>query len=84
LIAQRELQAIISGFEPGLLQRTLQLRLLALQKTQRLGTVDVDMRRHLAVAVDIEPHVNGAELGRVEPDFELIGAGLRMRDDRDG
>lgn len=60
-----------------MLERALQLRLLALQELERVGPVDGHVRRHLAVAVHVELHVDAAELGRGERDVELVGAGLR-------
>src|SRR5580704_6629743 len=84
LIAQRELQAVIGGFQPGLLQHAFELRLLVLQQLQRIGAVRRDVRRHLAVAVDVEADIDAAELGRIEPDVELAGAGLGARGDGDG
>ena len=83
LIAQTELQAVIGGFQPGLLQRAFELRLLALQQLQRIGTVHRDMGRHLAVRADVEADIDAAELGRIEPDVELAGAGLGARGDGD-
>src|SRR6185437_2017908 len=83
LIAQRELQAIVGGGQTGLFERALQLRLLALQKLQRIGAVDRDMGGDLAVAVDVKAHVDAAELRRIEPDIELVGAGARARGDFD-
>ncbi len=84
LVAQRELQAVLGGLQAGLLQRLLQLRLLALQQLQRVGTVHGDVRGHLALAVDAEPHVDAAKLRRIEPDIESIAASLGTRRDGDG
>jgi hypothetical protein len=83
LIAQRELQAVVGGSQPCLLKRAFELWLLALQKRERLGPVDGDVRRHLTAGVDAKPHIDPAELGRVEPDVELVGSGLRARRDGD-
>src|SRR5262249_48926407 len=83
LIAQRELQAVIGGFQAGLLERALELRLLTLQELQRFRAVDGDVRGDLAVAVDVEAHLDAAKLGRIEPDVELVGAGLCPRRNRD-
>src|SRR5580704_349570 len=66
LIAQRELQAVIGGFQSGLLQRAFELRLLALQQLQRIGAVHRDMGRHLAVVADVEANIDAAKLGRIE------------------
>ena len=79
LIAQRELQAVIRGFQAGLFERAFELRLLALQKRQRVRAIGGDVRRHLAAAVDVEAYIDAAELRRIEPDVELVGARLRAR-----
>ena len=70
-------------FSPACSSALLKLRLLTLQERERIGAVGGHMRRHLAVAVDVELHVDAAELGRIEADVELVGAGLRPRRDRD-
>jgi len=56
---------------------------LVLQKRQRVGAIGGHVRGHLAVAVDIETHVDAPEFWRVEPDVELAGAGLRAGGDGD-
>ena len=77
------MQAIVRSFQAGLLQGVLDLRLLALQQLQRVGAFGRDVGRDLAVAIDIELDVDTPELGRIETDIELIGAGLDARGDRD-
>ena len=77
LVAQRKLQAIVGGFQSRLLQRALQLRLLALQQLQRVGALDGHVRGHLTVAVDIELHIYAAQFRGRKPYFELIRAVLR-------
>ena len=83
LIAQAELEPVIGGFQARLVERLFELRLLVLQELQRVGAVGGHVRRHLAVAVNIETYVEAPEFRRIEPDFELVGAGLRANSDRD-
>ncbi len=83
MIAQRELEAVVRGFQSGLLERAFELRLLTLQQFERVGAVSGNVRGDLAVAIDVEMHVDATEFGRVETNFKLVGAGLRPRDDCD-
>ncbi len=83
LVAQRELQSIVGGFQAGLLERLFDLGLLTLQQLERIGSLGGHVRRHLPVAVDVETHVDAPELRRVEPNVKLIGTGLRPGGDRD-
>jgi len=82
LIAQAELESVIGGFEARLVERLFKLRLLVLQKLQRVGAVGGHVRRHLAVAINVEAYVDAPEFRRIEPDVELVGAGLRAGRDR--
>jgi len=84
LIAQAELECIIGGFQARLVERLFKLRLLVLQELQRVGAVGGHVRRHLAVAINVETYVDAPEFRRIEPDVELVGAGLRADSDRDG
>ena len=77
------MQAVIGSLQARLFERALKLRLLTLQELQRVGAVGGHMRGDLAVAIDVKTNVDAAKLGRVEPDVELVGAGLRPRRDRD-
>ena len=83
LIAQRELQRVARGLQPGLLQRPFELRRVAAEKVERLGAVDDETRRDVAVGVDVEPHVYAAELRRIEADLEVLFAGRSLRRDLD-
>ena len=82
LVAQRELQPAL-GVEAGLLQRALELRRVAAQQVERFGALDDQPRGDLAVVIDVEPHVDAAELGRIEADLEALQAVLRARHDLD-
>lgn len=84
LIAQAELQAVVAGLQTGLVERLLELRLLILQELQRVGALGRHVRRDLTVAVDFKMDVDAAKLRRIEPNVELIGAGLRLCRDGDG
>ena len=83
LIAQAELEPVIGGFQARLVERLFELRLLFLQELQRVDAIGGHVGRHLAVAVDVETYVDAPELRWIEPDVELIGAGLRAGGDRD-
>ena len=83
LIAQAELEPVIGGFQARLVERLFELRLLVLQELQRVGAIGGHVGRHLAVAVDVETYVDAPELRWIEPDVELIGAGLRAGGDRE-
>ena len=82
LVAQRELHPAL-GVEAGLLQRALELRRVAAQQVERLGALDHEPRGDLAAVIDVEPHVDASELGRVEADVEALQAVLRARHDFD-
>jgi hypothetical protein len=79
LIPQAELQAVVGGLQACLLKRALELRLLALQELQGIGPLRGHMRGHLTAAVDRKTHIDPTEFRRVEPDVELMRAGLRPR-----
>ena len=66
-------------FKPACSPRALELRLLTLQQIERIGALGGHVRCHLAVVIDGEAHVDATEFGRIEPDVELVGAGLRSR-----
>ena len=83
LVAQRELQAVVGGLQARLLQGALELGGVAAQQVERLGALDHQARRDMAAAVDVEPHVDAAELRRVETDLEAVASGLRARRDLD-
>ena len=76
LVAQAELQAAIAGREPGIVERALQLVGVLTQHRQRFRPFDRQMRRHLAVAIDIDADIDAAEFGGIEPDFEAGLAAL--------
>src|SRR6185312_8875757 len=78
LVAQRELQAVVGGFQARILQCALEAGRVAAQKIERIGTIDGQVRGHLAVLVDIETHVDAAKLGRIEADLEAVLAGQRF------
>ena len=83
LVAQAELQAAAAGLQAGVVQRLLQLRRVLPQHRQRFRLFDREMRRHLAVAVDIDAHIDAAEIGGIEPHFEMGLAALRGGGDLD-
>src|SRR5262249_4970494 len=68
LVAQGELQAVAAGLEAGVLQGALELRRVAAQHVEGGGPLDHQVRRDVAVLIDVEPHVDATELGRIEPD----------------
>src|SRR3954462_9291215 len=70
LIAQAELQAVITGLEAGLIECALQLVRVLAQHRQRFRLLHREMRGDLAVAVEIDADVDAAKLRGVEPDFE--------------
>ena len=72
LIAQGELESVIGGFEARLVERLFKLRLLVLQELQRVGAVGGHVRRHLAVAINVETYVDAPEFRRIEPDGTAI------------
>ena len=76
LIAQAELQPAIAGRKPGIVERALQLVGVLAQHRQRLRPFDRQMRRHLAVAIDVDADIDAAEVGRIEPDLETALAAL--------
>src|SRR6266404_4912925 len=81
LVAQAELQATIAGRESGAVECALQLVGVLTQHRQRFRPFDGQMRRHLAVAVDIDADVDAAEFGGIEANFEAGLATLRGRGD---
>ena len=83
LVAQRELQAVVGRLQAGVLQRAFELVGVAAQHVERLRLLDHQPRRDLAAAIDIEPHVDAAELRRIETDLEAVASGLRARRDLD-
>ena len=84
LVAQRELQAVVGGLQAGILQRALQTGGVVAQQVERVGTIRDQARGHVAVAVDVEPHLDAAELGRIEANLEVVLARLRLGRDFDG
>ena len=66
-----------------MLQGALELGCVAAQQIERLGAVDDQARGDVAAVVDVEPHVDAAELGRIEADLEAVVPGLRARRDLD-
>ena len=70
LVAQAELQAAAVGRQAGIVERAVQLVGVLAQHLQRFRLFDREMRGHLAVAVDIDAHVDAAEIGGIEPDLE--------------
>src|SRR5438093_11461460 len=82
LIAQGELQPILGCFQPRILQRTFETGRVAPQLIERFRSVDDEARRDLTTAVDIEPHIDAAKLGWIEPDLEAVlsrlGAGCDL------
>src|SRR5580700_10410593 len=70
--AQRELQGTVVGGQPGGLQGALEGRRVAAQQVEGVGAVDDEVRGGAAVAVDVEPHLDAAEVRRVEPDLEML------------
>jgi hypothetical protein len=83
LVAERELEAVVRGLEPGLLQGALELAGVAAQHIEGLRALDEEARGDMAVAVDVEAHVDAAELRRVEPDLEAAAPRLRAGHDLD-
>jgi len=68
--------AAVAGRKPGIVERALQLVGVLAQHRQRLGALDRQMRRHLAVAIDVDADIDAAEVGRIEPYFEAALAAL--------
>ena len=75
LLAQRELESVTGGFESGILQGTFKARGVATQQIESVGTVDGQTRSHVAIAVDVEPDLDAAELWRIKADFKAVFAG---------
>jgi hypothetical protein len=83
LIAQRKLQAVVGGFQTGVLQGALQAGGVAAQQIEGVGAVRDHARGHIAVAVDVEANLDAAELGRIEADLEMVLAGGSLAGDFD-
>ena len=66
------------------MQRAFELLGVPAQQIERLGPFDDQPRGDVAVAIDVEAHVDAAELRRIEADLEAVLAGDGMGRDFDG
>ena len=84
VVAQRELQAVVGSFQPGILQSAFEAGGVAPQQVERIGAVGDQARCDVAVVIDVEANLDAAELGRIETDFESVFTLDRLGGDFDG
>jgi hypothetical protein len=78
LAPQRKLQAVVCKLHAGIVKRACQRAGTALQQSKRFGLVRREMRLRRAGGVQRKPNLHAPEIGRIEPDVELLRTAHRL------
>jgi len=83
LVAQGQGDASLGELQTGLFEGTLERFRVALQKGKRFDPIDREAGLHAPLLVDIEAHLDAAQLNGIETDLEMIDAGKALEADLD-